>query len=284
MIDPVAEQVLAYLNYLRAMNGVPQVHYANTGYAKFRADYMLKVNQLRAYHEGGIPGYYFFNRRGHYFYMEENSTLFIFPFPTTKYNGIYSSDETSPTGIVMVAQTLLNNLVYDDSEYGWLHRDSLLNPCFNYADVHAGENDKAYVLVVAMINARVSWLVKPNYDGKVVRFEGRVHSGFEPSHVIITKLVPDPRKVEGWYAASYGDRVARVAPEPDTHQGIDTIRPTEWVMDSSYVKVAFPFTPKEKGLYTIFLVGRDKRGIRWVPYSKAVNPEYCPLMMYTILV
>ena len=273
MLDPVSQQVLAYLNQLRAENGVPQVYYANTGYAKFRAFYMLEHNQIRVYHEGGIPCYYFFNRMGHYHYMEENSAF-------TSYQG-----QITPNDVIEGAKRWLNEMVYNDSEYGWIHRDSLLNPCFNYADVHVAYTSNALYMVIAMINARVSWVVKPYYDGKVVRFEGRVHSGVEPTHVEIFRQVLDPRKVEGYYVYIYGDPIAGVVPEPYYFERVETIRPTEWAMNSSYVKVAFPFAPKDRGLYTIFLVGKDKRGIKWTPKSsKYPDLNSCPLMMYTVLV
>ena len=272
MLDPVSQQVLAYLNQLRAEHGVPQLYYANTGYAKFRANYMLELNQFRVYHEGGIPCYYFFNRLGHYHFMQENSAY-------TTYQG-----QITPNDVVEGAKKWLDEMVYNNAEFGWTNRDSLLNPCFNYADVHVAYTNNAFFMVIAMINARVSWVVKPNYDGRVVRFEGRVHSDFEPIHVEVYRQVLDPRKVEGYYFYSYGDLIAGVVPEPYSFEGVETIRPTEWAMNSSYVKVAFPFTPKDRGLYTIFLWGKDKRGIKWVPYSKGLDPEHCPLMMYTILV
>ena len=272
MLDPVSQQVLAYLNQLRAEHGVPQLYYANTGYAKFRANYMLELNQLRIYHEGGIPCYYFFNRLGQYHFMVEDSAWTVY------------QHQITPNDVVEGAKKWLNEWVYNDSEYGWNHRDTLLNPCFNYADVHVAYNNNAFYMVIALINARVSWVVKPNYDGEVVRFEGRVHSGFEPSYVNITKLVPDPRKVEGCYSCNYGDPIAGVAPEPFFFDNVETIRPKEWVMNSSYVKVSFPFTPKEKGLYVIHLWGRDKRGIKWTPYSRGWSSDHCQLMMYTILV
>ena len=64
MLDPVSQQVLAYLNQLRAEHGVPQLYYANTGYAKFRANYMLVLNQFRSYHEGGYKIYLWAGTRG----------------------------------------------------------------------------------------------------------------------------------------------------------------------------------------------------------------------------
>ena len=158
---------------------------------------------------------------------------------------------------------MLTEWVYNDSEYGWNHRDTFLNPCFNYADVHVAYNNNAFYMVIALINARVSWVVKSNYDRKVVRFEGRVHSGFEPVEVTVNRLIPDPRKVEGCYTCTHGDLIAGVAPEPYSFDDIETIRPKEWVMNSPYVEMSFSFALKDKGLYTVFFWGRDKKRINW---------------------
>ena len=258
-----------YLSELRVKNGSTPVRYANTGYATFRANYMLRNKLFSHYDINGIPPQYYFTRLGHYFYMEEalgkSSTTSFF----------------TTSDVIEESKKLIYDMIYNDENAGWGHRDTLLDPCFNYADISVAYNSHEIYLVVAMLNARIDWVLKPMFKNGVVRFQGKILGDMIPTSVFIYRDVADPKRVNS-LSYSLGEIIAGVVPKPYYYKGVKTIRPLEWYLSESFISVSFPFQITEKGIYTIVVHAKDKRGIVWRPYTNRRVGE-CEIMMYSIL-
>ena len=261
-------QLVAYINRLRAENGVPPVHYANTGYSRSRAEYMLRNRVFSHYDLNGLPPHFNFTVLDQYFYMEESLGY------------LYSSRPIPGSEVHEKAKRLIYNMVYDDAKSNWGHRDSILDPCFNYADVWVANDEHNLYLVIAMVNARVDWLKKPVYFNGHVEFEARVFGGMRPRSVFVYKDVPDVSRLSRT-SYSIGELYAGVVPWPYYYRGVMTIRPERWILTDSYISVRFPLAVEGKGLYTVLVHADDMRGIKWVPYNKS-RLGRCGLIMYSL--
>jgi len=264
-------RLINFLNTLRIQNNVPSVRYANTGFAHFRSAYMLKTRVFSHYDVTGIAPPLFFTTLGNYYYMEESIGY------------AWSNTPLSYSTTVQISEKLLYDMVYNDADEGWFHRDTLLDPCFNYADISVSFNFNEIYLDVVMINARIDWISTPKISNGNFSLKGRLtDDNFIPKQLIIYRDEPKPDRIND-HSYSLGEPVAGVIPKPHYYKSIETIRPYKWRMDSSIIEIEFPLKLFTRGVYTILLHAEDKRKIHWSPYTERKIGE-CGIMMYSFLV
>lgn len=248
--DLLPSEILSLVNELRRRHGVPEVRYANTGVAQYRANYMLREKLFNHYDRQGLPPFYYFMIHGNYFYSEEAIGYVQFR------NYPEHMVEEAVRGIIM-------DMVYRDADSGWGHRDTLLDPCFNYGDVGLAR-DRNYVYVdVTMVSAWIQWASPPRVKDNMFHAKGKVFH-MVPERVTLFRAEVSERNLE---KRSYdlGEPIAMVLPEPYYVRGIETIRPKTWRMGQE-LELEFRL-PKFQGLVSVVISGKDLRNVRWNPMT-----------------
>ncbi|MCI2414183.1 MAG: hypothetical protein MPF33_02850 [Candidatus Aramenus sp.] len=263
----LVRQLLAHLNKLRGEHGVPPVNYANTGVANFRANYMLKENLFSHYDREGVVPNFYLTRAGIYYGAEES---------------IGFSSTSSPyfrDGVTALhhAKKLLEDMVYNDEGSGWGHRDSLLDPCHNYADVSLAWDSRRLFLDIIMLSAWVKWDIPPRVEDNVFKMRGEVMT-MSPEQVLVLRYVPSPSLTSrGYY--DLGEPVAGIAPRGYRFLGLPTVIARRWEM-GRHIDVEFDL-PVGSGVYTVLVLGKDPKGISWEPKGDPRRVGVCKLLTYT---
>ncbi len=260
--------LLERLNKLRISNSVPPVHYARSGFSQFRVNYILKENFFSHYDKQGIVNSYYFTALGNLYYVEEALGMSQSSMP-------YFNSEN----VEIEAGGLLDEMVYNDAEANWSHRDTLLDPCFNYADISIGWTSTKLVLVVGMIGAWVKWRIKPNYSHGIFTMSGETIKML-PQYVIVFYYHPsevNPNSIH----YNFGRPLFGVVPYPYYLEGIETVRPVRWVLKENYFDISFPINVT-RGVYTVVIHAKDPRGIVWKPYTNKKVGE-CNILSYTFV-
>lgn len=262
--------LIAYLNRLRAENGVPQVMHRDSGVSNLRASYMLRRNLFSHYNENGIHPGVFFSLANNYYSGEENIGLF-------RSNRPFLKNEAQVLGI---GKDLIWRMVYEDGGNGWGHRDSLLDPCFNYADVSVAWDSRRVFLVVTMIGVWVDWEKPPSLRGGILSLSGKTEV-MRPEQVIIFYDSPNPSYVSKEYY-DFGEPVAGLTSGDFYYGGLRTIKARKWRMDSR-IELEFPFYPYSgKGVYTLVISGKDTRPLKWNPVNKS-RLSGCKLLTFSFV-
>ncbi|BCU70428.1 CAP domain-containing protein [Stygiolobus caldivivus] len=286
----LSKYLVNYLNELRTKNRIPPVNYANTGYSKFKAKYMLKDKFYGHYDRKGLIPPYYYNMLNQYHYMEENLCYIS----SEGGIGFFSRDEA-----VNRAKHCIYDMIYEDGDSGWGHRDSLLDPCHNYADIYVSYNANAIYLVVTMITAKIEWTQRPILRNGLITLRGNILGNVEPKSILIFHYEPNPDLVNKSYY-TLGNPVAGVVPYPYKYPKLKTIRPLEWVFNKGissiprihYSKsmannisfsISFPFLFTRRGMYSILFTSILREPINWKPYTNKRKGE-CNLAIYTILI
>lgn len=192
---------------------------------------------------------------------------------------------------------LIYDMIYDDAESFWGHRDSLLDPCNNKVSIAAAwGNDRLY-LAVYMVSQWAQWNLPPRYDPNTGVFEVRGViklrpdenlEGFGPFYsIFIYRDVPKP---EYYYSRSYtiGKPYAGVLPREYSGYYVDaiTIHADKYVIrqlgDRWYVDISFKLDlPKDGALYTVVMFSAPTGAI-WKPYGDTTRLKSCTIFEYTI--
>ena len=266
------------LNEIRAQYGIPPVHFMNLSVAWFRAQYMANNDYLSHYDkEGRHPIYYYTLLDGGLYAVEENGF-------SCQGNGCYIDGS--------LAITMIRDMIFNDGDSNWGHRDSLLDPCNNYVAVGVARNNHAVYATVYMIAKWVEWVDPPQYENGTFYAKGLVQ--LPPSldgkyyEVIIYRSMPDPAN---YYNRSYslGDPYAYVAPEgfPYYYQGLMEIKAQIYNVTKTdhgwFFEIKFNFVPPDNALYTLVIFSAPT-GVKWTPQSPwgEARLENCKIVTYVL--
>ncbi|WP_054836467.1 CAP domain-containing protein [Metallosphaera hakonensis] len=256
-------EILDFVNELRSKHGVPPVRYASTGVAQFRAEYMLRERLFSHYDREGIPPFYYFARFGNPFYAEEAI-------------GYVQSNHIQGRGLEMLRKVIID-MVYHDEESGWGHRDTLLDPCFNYGDVGVAMDNNHIYLDITMVSAWIHWSFPPSVRGNVFTAEGKVYT-MVPSQVLIYDSVVDRSNVNRHYY-DLGNLKAMVLPPNYYAKDVDVIRPLTWSLTRD-MKLKFPLP--QGHLLSVLILGKDSRSFNWTPMSNKQR-GLCGLLVHPVI-
>jgi hypothetical protein len=155
--------------------------------------------------------------------------------------------------------------------------------------------DRLLFLVVHMVKSWVEWLEGPSVSGGVFTASGRLLvEGSSLRSVLV--YYDDPRAHRGSRlneelgvreclerSYSIGELAAGVVPEPYYYEGVETIRPLEWVVEGGEFRVSFELRPvRGPGLYTVVLVASNTLGVKH-PYDPSRFSEGIPVLYYSVL-
>ncbi|MGC8584372.1 MAG: CAP domain-containing protein, partial [Thermoproteus sp.] len=159
--DPIgfAQEALATLNRIRSSMGIPPVSLTTLGVTLFRAQYMARHDFLSHYdREGRHPIYYYTKLDGGKYAVEENGY-------ECRGCGAITADE---------GKDMVSLMIYNDSSSQWGHRDSLLDPCNNYAAIAAARNGDDVFAVIYMVARWANWVIPPTYSNGIFYAKGYV--------------------------------------------------------------------------------------------------------------
>jgi len=277
-------QAVEYLNRIRGEEGIPPVQLIDLSVARYRAEYLARINLFSHYDaEGRHPGYWYAQLDGGLYWVEENLMMV---------HGIGVGQ--LPSGIVKVNYTdAIYNLVFDDALSMWGHRDSLLDPCHNYVAMAtsyfwSGTYGARYY-VVYMVAKWVEWISSPRYEGGRFTAEGYAAPEMKPKIFAVYYAAYEANPASR-HSYDVGDlHLCKVLDTPfarckDAQEpaGVFTVEKTQdgrW-----HIKINTSVDLDKPGLYTFMIIAEDLRGIKWKPMSPWGDARVgkCRIMEYTV--
>ena len=254
----VPVRVVEEVNKARAAAGLPPVKPLNLSTPWFRAAYMLQHGVFSHYDlEGRHPGYWYTKLDGGLYGFDENVAVSI-----------------CPAGCNPLREALENTrlMIYNNSAAGYAHRDSLLDPCNNYAAAAAAWDGGRFYLAVYMISIHGVWLEPIKKDG------GRIVGVYlaspdlkPPFYAAVFRDLPSRSYlVRGFY--SYGNQT-----------GFYQLRhePIGGGWHKVYIDVALP---NDGALYTVVVLGTSNINYTWTPLSPSGQwrVAFCRIADYTV--
>lgn len=276
----VVLNVLDEINRERASVGVPPVALSEQSVAAdYRSNDMLTGNYFNHYDWGGYyPGYYY-TLMGGKFAMEENI-------------GYVYNSQLRQSEIPADAVSLVHDMIYNDAASDWGHRDSLLDPTNNLAEISAAWSSSRLFLTIHMIKSWVNWTAPPRFEGGVFSCGGALLlNGSMIKYGAVYYSDPDDHDqmsydsylevYKGERGYSMGDPVAGVHPIL-LFQGLSVIRPTAWTDAGSGFSISFPLSASRgAGVYTVVLYAQNTLGFEH-PYDPERNAELVPILEYSV--
>ncbi|EZQ12058.1 hypothetical protein CM19_00265 [Candidatus Acidianus copahuensis] len=260
------KNLIEYLNRIRLENGIPHVSYENSGVSSFRVNYMLREQIFSHYDKNGIHPCYYFTKVGNYYGSEEAIGYAEYSQPWLR-EGVT---------VINTSKKIMYNMVYNDEESDWGHRDTLLNPCFNYVDISVAWNSRHIYLNITMIAKWIHWDVYPSIDKGKFYMRGKLLE-MRPKSILIFRDIPNPCYTSRKYY-DLGKLIAGILPKGFMYKDIYTITAKKYRVDEE-LEIEFSLPTQENGILTVVLIAEDPRGIKWEPKSgKSINQ--CPILTY----
>ncbi len=275
-ISVLISATLNKINEERQKFGVPPVRFFNDTTARFRAEDMYNNKYFGHCDLNGMPPNYHYTRLGGNYVTEENAGY--------TYSVGWNLIPTS------AAVRHVENMIYDDADSNWGHRDSILDPTNNFVSIYATWDNNRFFLVIHMMKIWVTWIKTPTIKDAVFTAEGIILlNNSKLDDIIVYYSSPNKSRtfdlslniITTCETYSVGEPIAGVVPEPYYYSEIQTIRPLKWVVSEQYFSVEFPinFTSK-RGLYTIVIWVENTLHTKH-PFVKERYSDYLPILMYT---
>jgi len=186
------------------------------------------------------------------------------------------------------------NMIYNDAESNWGHRDDLLDPCHNYVAIGIAFSEKTFALVINAIDDYILWYEKPKIINSKLHMSGIIPYRFiNKSDIVPINIyvfydeVPKETSVyelnnvlpSAWSYGETGKPIAGILPKSNIYyKGIKTIYAEKYVTKNTDKGLFFnitidlkPILDKE-GVYTIIILQEDLEQKH--PFRKA---NYCTL-------
>ena len=277
-------QAVEYLNRIKGEEGIPPVQLIDLNVAKYKAEYLARINLFSHYDaEGRHPGYWYTQLDGELYGVEENLMM------------IHMIVGRRPTmHIAKVNYTYaMHNLVFNDVLSLWGHRDSLLDPCSNYVAMATSyfQNSTygARYYVVYMVAKWMEWVSPPRYEGGRFTAEGYAAPEMKPKFFAVYYAAyeanPASRhsyNVGDLYLCKVLDTPFARCKDAQVPAGVFTVEKTQ---DGRWrIKIDTPVDLDRPGLYTFMMIAEDLRGIKWKPMSPWGHARVgkCRIMQYTV--
>jgi hypothetical protein len=276
-------QAVEYLNRIRGEEGIPPVQLIDLNVAKYRAEYLARINLFSHYDaEGRHPGYWYTQLDDGLYGVEENLMMIhmiVGRLPTmhiAKVNYTYA----------------IRNLVFNDVLSMWGHRDSLLDPCHNYVAMATSYfwniTYVARYYVVYMVAKWVEWISPPRYEGGRFTAEGYAAPEMKPE-VFAVYYAAHEANPASRHSYNVGDLyLCKYLDPPLPCQGVQApagVFTVEKTRDGRWrIKIDASVALDRPGLYTFMIIAEDLRGIKWKPMSPRGDARVgkCVIMEYTV--
>jgi len=251
----IPAEVVEEINKARV--GLPPVKLLNLTTPWLRAAYMLQHGVFSHYDlEGRHPGYWFTKLDGGLYGFDENVAMSI-----------------CPAGCNPLKEAVENTrlMIYNNSAAGFAHRDSLLDPCNNYAAVAAAWDGGRFYLAVYMLSIHGVWMDPMKKVGQGVVGVYLASPDLKPPfYAAVFRDAPSRSYIaRGFY--TYGNQTGfyRLAHEP---------------IGGGWHKVYINVTlPNDGALYTVVVLGTNNLNYTWTPLSQSGQwrTAFCRIADYT---
>ncbi|MEM0105949.1 MAG: hypothetical protein QXX81_05370 [Zestosphaera sp.] len=276
-LNRLINAVLSKINEERLKSGIPPVGLFNDTTARFRAEDMYSNNYFGHCDLSGMTPNYHYTKLGGSYVIEENVG--------------YSYIIGGRLPPIDSAVKNVDNMIYNDAESGWGHRDSILDPTNNFVSIYAAWDDSRLFLVIHMMKVWVEWITPPAVRNGAFTAEGRILlNGSKLYGVTIYRSSPNtsrtfnPRLNVLMTCSPYsiGEPIAGVVPEPYYYTEVKTIRPLKWVISGQHFSVGFPvsFEDGGEGLYTIVVWAENTLHTKH-PFDEGRYRDHLPVLEYT---
>jgi uncharacterized protein YkwD len=277
-IQEVTAQVLDEINTARAAAGIQNVSLLVPVSSAHRAQDMLNNQYFGHYDLSGFYPGYWYTLMGRSYLAEENIG--------------YSYDSAGIEGFPAVARELTHTMIYDDASSGWGHRDSLMDPTNNFAEVSVANDRNRFYLVINMVKDLVDWISSPSFSNATFSCAGRLAlngSSIQSVYIYFNnysahdQFVYDPQLHVNVGETSYtlGEPIAGVVPSPGYYPTVETLRPKDWHVAGQ--NFAFSVTVNATygpGIYTLAIFANNT-----LPMKNPYNSEYdvlVPVLWYAL--
>lgn len=151
-LNRLINTVLNKINEERQRFGVSPVELFNDTTARFRAEDMHSNKYFGHCDLDGMTPNYHYTKLGGSYLIEENVG--------------YSYTVGGHLSPIDSAVKNVNNMIYDDAESNWGHRNSILDPTNNFVSIYATWDDSKLFLVIHMMKIWVEWIMPPTIKGR----------------------------------------------------------------------------------------------------------------------
>jgi uncharacterized protein YkwD len=180
----------------------------------------------------------------------------------------------------------LHSFIYEDNSSNWDHRNSLLNPCFNFVSVGMNWTDSQYRLVAHMEGKWIRWTNPPTIDNGLFTASGYIDKRFTLDERLDNVMIffASPFQISQMVRSySLGDLYARtLLYSPYAWVGINTIYPGTFTYSQStgFFNLGFRLNLENTGVYTVVMIANDTYGI---PHPFISDWSYtCELFEYSV--
>jgi uncharacterized protein YkwD len=250
--EELVNYALTLINNDRQSNGLENVTLSNINSAQTHADNMLKDGFFSHWDLNGYKPYMRYTLAGGQGSVSENCAA------------IYSSGSIDPKEALEDMQW---NMMYDDADSDWGHRDNILNSFHNKVSIGISYNDTAICLVQDFEDDYVSWDTLTVSNNEVIMKGTILKQGLSINDVAIYYDNPSCLTVEQLQTSQYtggydwGTFVGMALPSGwEAAEGI-TIPAQVWTQNGQNFEIRFnlaaALTSYDKGVYTLCLQTED---------------------------
>jgi len=281
ILEAVVNEVLSEINTNRAAVGLPPVSLTDVSVATaYRSQDMLVKGYFNHYDTNGYLPTLYYTSFGGLYTIEENI-------------GYIFTNRLDTADVPAQARSLVHNMVYNDASSNWGHRDSILDPTNNYADIYASWTANRLFLTIHMVKSWVNWTSPPKIENGIFSCSGEI---LMPNSSLLDAFVYYSNPAEhqnmtydqslqilrGEGSYSLGSLVAGVVPEPYYYTGIQAVRPIFWRILGSSFSLSFRTSALSgPGAYTINLLAENTINISH-PWDPSKYAGELPILSYTI--
>ncbi len=277
--DPkIVYMVLEKINKERVAHGLPPVYPVNSTIAQYRAEDMVNDSYYGHCDLEGYPPNYWYTILGGVYVMEENIGIQI--------NG---EDEKE------FINNIIDKMIYDDASSNWGHRNSLLDPTNNYADIGFAKKGNIMILVIHMQKIWVNWTQPPIYDPDTGKFSASGYINLNSSTLTSILIYKQEKDDKIYHYGEICSRITCTCPTYSTgipiagvvpseyyyYKDIETIIADLWDSQGQYFTIEFTWKPQEPGIYTIIILAKNTLNITH-PYDPGRYADNIPILEYTI--
>jgi len=247
--DELLNYALSLINSDRAALGIQNVSFSEVNSAQRHADDMLKYDFFSHWDTSGYKPYMRYTLAGGKGAVAENIAAFT---------------QGAPSDVKKALKTLEWNMINDDAEWNWGHRDNILDGFHNKVSIGISYDENHVYFVQDLVNEYIQWSMSSAAQTGEVALVGSLSKSVSlsqinifydslPSNLTANELEKSP--YNGAYAQ--GTFVGMVLPYGyESTQGI-TITAQTWIQSGSSFQIEFNLSPafnmNGKGIYTLYL-------------------------------
>ena len=263
-IDDLRNYALQLINDDRTAKGLSPVKLSNNQAAQIHAEDMFKAQFLSHYMTDGEKPYMVYTRFGGLGDMAQ----------TIAYQAYENRQQCSDPNVIcspidpkQSIKTSEYNMMYNDQDHNWGHRDNILDKYHTDVSIGIAYDQYSFYITQNFENNYIEYSLPMSEKNGIVSFAGHLKSGsvdnigiyYDPLPTISTY---QQHKDDGFY--KLGDQIATVEQPPQTNSYYAPSNSTfeiadKWVQQNNNVYISFDISPliTNPGVYTVVVYLQD---------------------------